>query len=192
MTKKKKDRKEKLEAEASATIEEQEVQSDAQAASEQPPPVAEKTEEEEALELRFLRLQADFDNYRKRALRERAEWQTQANENLLNDLLPVLDHYELGLSTANKHETDASVVDGFKMVYDQFVAALRKHQVEPIDSEGQSFDHNLHEAITYIPSADHPADTIIAQTRRGYRLGGKLLRPAQVVVSSGPAQEQAE
>jgi len=148
MTKKKKEKKEKLEAEASATIEAQDDQPEAEAVAEPALPFIEKSEEDEALEQRFLRLQADFDNYRKRALRERVEWQAQANENLLNDLLPVLDHYELGLSTANKHETDASVVNGFKMVYDQFVAALRKHQVEPIDSEGQYFDHNLHDAST--------------------------------------------
>lgn len=144
--------------------------------------------EEEALELRLLRLQADFDNYRKRTLRERIEWQHKANESLLNEILPVLDHYELGLKTAREQKTAASVLDGFDMVYTQFLAALRKHQVAPIEAEGLPFDHNLHEAITYIPSEEHPAGTVIAETRRGYLLGEKLLRAAQVVVSSGPAE----
>jgi molecular chaperone GrpE len=147
--------------------------------------------EDEALETRLLRLQADFDNYRKRMVRERAEWQRQAHETLLQDLLPVLDHYELGLNSAIKLEADAAMVDGFRMVYDQFNAALSKHRVEPIESEGQPFDPNRHEAITYVPSEEHPAETVIAQTRRGYLLDGKLLRAAQVVVSSGPAAAEA-
>ncbi len=155
------------------------------------PEPAPRTEEDEALETRMLRLQADFDNYRKRTLRERSEWQRQAAENVLADLLPVIDHYELGLKTARAQETSASVVDGFQMVYEQFLAALKKHQVTPIAAEGEVFDHNHHEAITYVPSEEHPADVIIAETRRGYKIGDKLLRASQVVVSSGPAEAEA-
>jgi molecular chaperone GrpE len=160
------------------------------------PPVAEpkgseQKQEEEALELRLLRLQADFDNFRKRVQRERVEWQRQAHEDLLKDILPVLDHYELGLNTAISHHVEESVIDGFRMVYNQFIEALKKNEVVPIEAEGEPFDHNLHEAITYVPSDEHPAHTVIAQTRRGYLMGDKLLRPAQVVVSSGPAESGA-
>lgn len=155
-------------------------------------PAPERTEEDEALEARLLRLQADFDNYRKRTLRERSEWQRQAAENLLADLLPVIDHYELGLNTACQQSADPSILEGFQMVYEQFMAALKKHQVTPIPVEGGEFDHNLHEAITYVPSEEHPAGAIMAETRRGYRIGEKLLRASQVVVSSGPAGAEEE
>ena len=148
--------------------------------------------EEEALEIRHLRLQADFDNYRKRTLRERAEWQLKANEELLRELLPVIDHYELGLKTAVKQGADQAVVDGFQMVYDQWLQVLRKFRVEPIETEGRLFDPHLHEAITQIPSAEHPAQTVMVETRRGYLIGGQLLRAAQVVVSSGSADEQEQ
>lgn len=148
-------------------------------------------EENEALEHRLLRLQADFDNYRKRTQRERAEWQQAAHEEILRDCLPVMDHYELGLKTAVKEEIPSAVRQGFEMVYDQFLALLRKHKVVPIEAAGKPFDHNFHEAVTQIPSEEHPADTVIAETRRGYLLGEKLLRPAQVVVSSGPATDTA-
>ena len=152
----------------------------------------ETTPEEEAVGARLLRLQADFDNYRRRTLRERAETQRSANEELLQELLPVVDHYEMGLNTAEKHGADPAVLDGFRLVYDQFLGVLRKQQVTPIEAEGQLFDHNLHEAITYVPSEEHPVNTIIAETRRGYLLGDKLLRPAQVVVSSGPTEGDPE
>lgn len=197
-TKKKSEQPEAIEPEVMAAEEEpaqpdKEQTAEAQSAEGQAPAqeaaaAQPRTPEDEALESRLLRLQADFDNYRRRTLRERTEWQVKANEELLRDLLPVIDHYELGLKTAEKHQTDSSVIDGFKMVYDQFLAALRKCQVAPIEAEGKPFDHNLHEAITYVPSEEHPAETVIAETRRGYLIGDRLLRPAQVVVSSGSAE----
>lgn len=144
--------------------------------------------EPDPLELRLLRLQADFDNYRKRMVRERQEWAQRAAEDLLSDLLPILDHYEMGLETASKQQTDHAVQNGFQLVYEQLMNALKKSGLEPIDAEGHIFDPHLHEAITHLPSADHDADQVMNQTRRGYRLGSKLLRPAQVVVSSGPAE----
>lgn len=188
MTKKKKKQKE----EETPTNEEAQApaaEPEAEAAPGQAPAEAAKPEDE-ALETRLLRLQADFDNFRKRTLRERTDWQRQAKEEVLVDLLTVIDHYELGLKTARSQTTEASVLNGFEMIYEQFVSALKKHQVTPIEAEGQAFDHNLHEAITYVPSAEHAAGTVIAETRRGYKIGDKLLRAAQVVVSSGPADEQ--
>ena len=135
---------------------------EATAAPEAAAETATKTEEDEALESRLLRLQADFDNYRKRTLRERTAWQRDAREEVLRDCLPVLDHYELGLKTAATAELPPAVLEGFQMVYNQFLALLKRHQVEPIKAEGQPFDHNLHEAMTQLPSEEHPADTVIA------------------------------
>jgi molecular chaperone GrpE len=164
-----------------------EAQAGAPLEAEAPPAVAEP--EEEPLQKQLLRLQADFDNYRKRTLREKQQVSQRALEGLLEGLLPVMDHFEMGLATARRHEAEATVVDGFQMVYDQMLGVLRKFNLEPIDAEGEVFNPHLHEAATHVPSEEHDADAVIAQTRRGYKLGDKLLRPAQVVVSSGSPGE---
>ncbi len=147
-------------------------------------------EEEESLRDQFVRLQADFANFRNRTQRERVELYQRANEDLLLEILPVLDHYEMGLQTAEQHDADKAVVDGFKMVYDQFQNVLKKFNLEPIDAVGEVFDPHKHEALTHMPSDEFPAETCSNQVRRGYLFGGKLLRAAQVVVSSGPAADK--
>lgn len=139
---------------------------------------------------RLLRLQADFDNFRKRSARERQEWQAFAAESMIKELLAVVDHYELGLATAAKHSTPAAVLDGFKLVYDQLLGVLKKQGVTVLTvAPGTAFDPHQHEAISHLPSTEYPADVVIAETRRGYKLGDKLIRPLQVVVSSGPATD---
>ena len=142
---------------------------------------------EEVLKDRLLRLQADFDNYRKRMDREKKDWIAFASEKLVLELLPVLDHFELGLADSAKNGAPAAFTEGFQLVCNQFRAALEKAGVQVINAEGQAFDPNLHEAITHLPSDTVPEGHVAAQTRRGYKLGDKLLRAAQVVVSSGPA-----
>ena len=140
---------------------------------------------------RLLRLQADFENFRKRTLREKNDLYQRANMDLLQELLPALDHFELGLRMAEQHKAEKAVIDGFKLVYDQLMNALKKFGVTPIEAEGQPFDPTFHEAVTHVPSEEQPADTIIAVTRRGYKLGDSLLRASQVVVSSGPVEKTA-
>jgi molecular chaperone GrpE len=147
--------------------------------------------EAEPLQLQMLRLQADFDNFRKRQVRERAAWITRANEDLFLEMLPAIDHFEMGLKSAEDHQTDCSVTDGFKLVYNQLLDLLKKFNVTPIEAVGQTFDPHNHEALTHMPS-EEPAETVVQEIRRGYLLGDKLLRAAQVVVSSGaPAAEAA-
>lgn len=146
-------------------------------------------EEEESLRDQFVRLQADFANFRNRTQRERIELYQRANEDLLLEILPVLDHYEMGLQTAEQHESDQAVVDGFKLVYDQFQNVLKKFKLEPIDAVGETFDPHKHEALTHMPSDEYAAEVCSNQVRKGYMFGDKLLRAAQVVVSSGPAEE---
>lgn len=151
-------------------------------------PVAEpQPSPEEVLQDRLLRLQADFDNYRKRMDREKKDWIAFASEKLVLDLLPVLDHFELGLADSANNGAPASFVEGFQLVYSQLRAAIEKAGVQAIDAEGAAFDPHLHEAITHLPSDDVPEGHVVLQSRRGYRMGDKLLRAAQVVVSSGPA-----
>jgi molecular chaperone GrpE len=153
----------------------------------QPAPAVE--EEDESLRDQFVRLQADFANFRNRTQRERVELYQRANEDLLLEILPVLDHYEMGLQTAEQHDADKAVVDGFKLVYDQFRNVLKKFNLTPIEAVGEVFDPHKHEALTHMPSEEYPAEICSNQVRRGYLFGDKLLRPAQVVVSSGPAEK---
>jgi len=148
--------------------------------------------EEEPLQLQLLRMKADFDNFRKRQVRERVEWITRANEDLFLEMLPVIDHFEMGLKSAEEHQTDNSVTEGFTLVYNQLIDLLNKSNVTPIETTGQTFDPHHHEALTHMPS-EEPAETIVQEIRRGYLIGEKLLRAAQVVVSSGsPAAEAPE
>jgi molecular chaperone GrpE len=149
-------------------------------------PVVEE-EEDESLRDQFVRLQADFANFRNRTQRERVELYQRANEDLLLEILPVLDHYEMGMQTAEQHEVDPAVVDGFKLVFDQFQNVLNKFNLKPIEAVGEVFDPHQHEALTHMPSDEYPAEVCSNQVRRGYMFGDKLLRAAQVVVSSGPA-----
>ena len=144
-------------------------------------------EEDESLRDQFVRLQADFANFRNRTQRERIELYQRANEDLLLEILPVLDHYELGLQNAEQHDADPAVLDGFKLVFDQFQNVLNKFNLTPIEAVGEVFDPHKHEALTHMPSEEFPAETCSNQIRRGYLFGDKLLRAAQVVVSSGPA-----
>jgi molecular chaperone GrpE len=176
---------------ADAAADEAEGLPDTEIIEEEPAAVA---EEEESLRDQFIRLQADFANFRNRTQRERVELYQRANEDLLLEILPVLDHYEMGLQTAEQHHADQAVMDGFKLVYDQFQNVLNKFNLKPVDAVGETFDPHRHEALTHMPSDEYPAEICSNQVRRGYLFGDKLLRAAQVVVSSGPAnpEEAAE
>lgn len=134
----------------------------------------------------LLRAKADLENYRKRAARERDEIIQRANEHLLRELFSVLDHFDLGLQTARSSANKEGILEGMELVQKQLESFLHKLGIDAIDAVGQEFDPNLHEAIAH-QNSDQPAGTIIAQTRKGYRLKGHLLRHAAVVVSKGPA-----
>ncbi len=144
-----------------------------------------------ALKERYARLMADFDNFRKRQVREREDWLKRANEDLLGNLLPTVDHLELAIRKATA--PDDPFVAGVRLVYDQLLALLDRYGMTPIDAKGQPFDPAIHEALSQMSSATVPANAVIDQFRRGWRLAGRLLRPAQVIVSSGaPDEKQAE
>jgi molecular chaperone GrpE len=134
-----------------------------------------------------LRSQADFENYKKRAAREKEEAIKYANSSLLERLVPILDNFELGLTAARGEGEKSPIFSGMSMVLKQLDDFLAENGVQPIDAEGKKFDPNLHEAIAHEPSADAAEGTVLRQTRRGYRLKDRLLRPSSVVVSSGPA-----
>lgn len=145
-----------------------------------------KAEQElDQLKDQLLRLRADFENYRKRALREKAEVYENANEALMQELLPVIDHFQLALGSAREHKAGKHFQEGFQMILDQLMSILSRCGLDPFDSEKRPFDANLHEAISCLPSDIVPEGVVITQSRPGYRFKNKILRPAQVVVSAG-------
>ena len=156
------------------------------------PPVkaADHVEKLAKLQNRLLRLQADFDNFRKRTLREKSELFDSANQALMLELLPVLDHLQLGIQAASAQQADKAFREGLTMIFDQLMGVLSKFGLSPIKAENQVFDPNWFEAVNTLPSATEPEGIVLALVRRGYMLRNKLLRPAQVIVSSGPPPEQ--
>lgn len=134
-----------------------------------------------------LRSQADFENYKKRSAREKEEAIKYANSSLLERLIAIVDNFELGLEAARAEGEKSPVFSGMSMVLKQLMDFLTDNGLQPIDATGQKFDPNLHEAIAHEPSDKFPEGIVVRQTRRGYRMKDRLLRPSSVVVSSGPA-----
>ena len=132
-----------------------------------------------------LRSQADFENYKKRSAREKEEAIKYANSSLLEKLIAIVDNFELGLEAARAEGEKSPVFSGMSMVLKQLMDFLADSGLQPIDATGQKFDPNLHEAIAHEPSEEFPEGVVVRQTRRGYRLKDRLLRPSSVVVSSG-------
>lgn len=132
-----------------------------------------------------LRSQADLDNYRKRMVRELEEGRRYANNDLLERLLPIVDNFELGLMAA-KQSTDQNIYLGMSMVQRQLADFLEASGLKAIPAEGQPFDPKVHEAVSQEASSEVPAGQVIRLTRKGYKLGDRLLRAANVVVSTGP------
>lgn len=138
----------------------------------------------------YARTLADFDNYRKRVARDREELAQFAAKDILKDLLPTVDNLALALEKAENK--DDPFVQGVKLAYDGFLKALADHGATPIDSKGEPFDANYHEALAQLPSADVAEGVVMNEVKRGWLLHGKLLRAAQVVVSSGAPAEPTE
>lgn len=137
---------------------------------------------------RYMRAMADLDNFRKRTTREKDELRQYAAARVLEDLLPVLDNLGLGLTAAKQPSADVkSLVGGVEMVFSQLKTALGNHGLKEINPTGQPFDAHQHEALSQQPSAEVPEGSVVNVVRVGYALNGRLLRPAAVVVSSGPA-----
>lgn len=135
-----------------------------------------------------LRTAADFDNFRKRAAREKEDSIRYANTSLLEDLLPLIDNFELGLEAAKSAPGADAILQGLGMVARQFRDFLASAGVTEIPTEDADFDPNLMEAVGHEHDADVPEGKVLRQTRRGYKLRDRLLRPAGVFVSKGPAE----
>lgn len=138
---------------------------------------------------KLLRTAADFENFKKRAARERQEGIKFANEGLLSTLIPVLDNFEMALAAAAGAEKSAvqSLQEGVAMIHQQLKKALADAGLEEVDATNQVFDPNLHEAVSQQESAEVPEGHVLQQLRKGYKLRDRLLRPASVVVAKKPA-----
>ncbi len=136
---------------------------------------------------RYLRSVADMENYRKRIAREKQELLRSAAAGVVESLIPVLDNMKLGLQAAEQHPDAKDVTVGFKMVEDQLKKSLGEQGLKELIPDGESFDPNLHECVAHQPSETVDEDSIIETVRAGYQLNERLLRAANVIVSSGAA-----
>jgi molecular chaperone GrpE len=146
-------------------------------------PEAELEKKLKDAEQRYVYLYADFENYKKRAIRERQETLKYGWESVASGLLDVLDNLDRALQFA-KPETDPNLMSGLKMVSQQFIATLEKQGVAEIKSIDQNFNPELHESVGQLPS-EKAAGTIVQEAQKGYTLHGRLLRASRVLISSG-------
>ena len=172
------------------TAEEETLQTEDRSETDAATEAAEATEEkkEEDFKDQYLRLRADFENFRKRTRKEKEDWTQRCLENICTDLLSILDHFDLGLENAKGQEISEDTLQGFELIRGQLGTTLGKYGLDPVEAESGTFDPNVHEAITHLASTEVPEGEIVAMTRKGYKLGTKLLRPAQVVVSAGEGE----
>lgn len=147
----------------------------------------EKLQQENAdLQDRLLRLQAELENYRRRTQKEAAESLRYQSLPVIRDLLPGIDNLHRAIEAAEKSGDTGNLIDGIRMVAKQFQDVLSAHSAELIDPADQSFDPNLHEALSQVPSADHEPMTVIQVVEKGYRIHDRVIRPAKVIVSCAP------
>lgn len=135
----------------------------------------------------YLRLRADFDNYKKRAARDREDSYRYAESDIIGDILPAVDN--LSLALANAKDKEDPFVKGVALVYDSLLASLKKHDAEPFDSVGLELDTEKMEAIAKLPSEEVEEGKVSNEVKKGWLLKGKVLRAAQVVVSAGCNKE---
>jgi len=161
-------------------------------APEQAPPVSReeyeqlRAERDQLLD-RLARLQAEFENARKRGERERAEYRDFAAASVVEQFLPVLDNFELALKAAG---TTEQLRSGVELIVKQMEDVLRQLQVNPVPAVGEAFDPRMHEAMGTVERVDLPDQHVAEEIRRGYKLRERLLRPALVRVASNPKQTE--
>lgn len=139
---------------------------------------------------RFLRAKADYQNLVRRSAKECSEAVRFANADFARSMLAILDDFERTFEAAKTAESIDGVVEGLRIIYEHFLKLLKQHGIEPIEAEHKPFDPFEHEAIAEQVSADQPAGAVLEVKQRGYRMHERVLRPARVVVSAGPAEEQ--
>ena len=153
--------------------------------------VAKAEAEAAAMRDKYLRLQAEWDNYRKRTAEEAGEMRVRAAEKLMGDLLPVMDDFERAIAHAEANG-DAGLLDGVKAISTKLSESLGKHGLEAIDPAGEAFDALEHQAVGQVEDASVPDETVAQVYQKGYRLGKKVIRPAMVTISTGGPKREVE
>ncbi len=172
---------EKTEEETVNQETEADTKSDSEETSEEKNPLEEKYNQ---LNNQYLRLAADFDNFRKRTEQEREALLKYGAENTLKKMLEVLDNFERGLKAIESVDDCEKVKECYNLAYKNFSEVLTKAGLETIKAEGEMFDPNFHEAVMQTPTGEKEENTIIAELQKGYKLGDKVLRPALVNVAT--------
>lgn len=146
----------------------------------------EKTQQCDENYNRFLRMQAEFDNYKKRVVREREELYYTSLERVVSDILPIVDNMERAIAAFKKDNLDSNYVEGVDMIYKQLFSVLEKNGLKEIEAEGKDFDPNIHHAVMQVEGGAEEENKVKAVLQKGYYLGSKVIRPAmvQVVVNS--------
>ena len=149
--------------------------------------------EHESLRGQYMRMAADFDNFRKRAQRDQDDLRLQVICSTLSEILPVVDNFDRARQQLNPQGDEAqSLHRSYQNLYKQLVDVFKQLGVSPMRVEGEAFDPNLHEAVMREPSEEHPEDVVTAELQRGYQLEGRVLRHALVKVSMGPGPAGAD
>ena len=167
------------------------VAAEADAVVEQVERIAKAEQEAAALRDKYLRLQAEWDNYRKRTAEEAADMRVRAAEKLMGDVLPVLDDFERAIAHAESNG-EAGLLDGVKAISTKLNEVFAKHGLEAIDPAGQAFDALEHQAVATVDDASVPDETVAQVFQKGYRLGKKVLRPAMVTLATGGPKREPE
>jgi molecular chaperone GrpE len=164
------------------------VHPDREALQGEPVPVRKKdavrTEEpHEDWKERYIRLRADFDNHKRHAEAEREKLTGMGKAKVLEDVFPLVEHMERAIRAARDAGDRTGILEGIEMVYQELLRVLEKNGVERIVTVGEPFDPEIHEAVAVSPHSDYPPDTVIEEVGAGFVKGGKLLRPASVIVA---------
>lgn len=141
------------------------------------------------LQNKYLRVHADLENLKKRSIKEREDAVQRTRSQLISDLLPIIDAFQMGLTEATKHEGATDIVEGFAMAMKQMHSTLDDYGLIVLEPEIEEFDPKFHEAINYEVNNDLEEGTVVKTIRCGYRLGDKLLRPASVILSKSEADK---
>ena len=155
--------------------------------------LAEITNQRDAFQSQYLRIAADFDNFRKRNSKEKEDIEVRTKVGTLVELLSVVDNFERARTQIKpQNEGEMAIHKSYQGVYKQLVESLKRIGVSPMRPEGQQFDPNLHEAVMRQPTEEHPEGTVIEELQRGYYLGDRILRHSLVKVAAPPEHLSAE
>ena len=182
-----------MDAEMDALLDEEEAKAGQDAKDKA---LADARQEAQDLKERYLRLQAEWDNFRKRNAAEREDEKIRANERIVKDLIPVVDDFERAIAHAEDADDIVALKEGVEAVHTKIMDVFSKSHVEVIDPEGEPFDANRHQAIGTTEDDSVYDETVTQVLQKGYEMGGHVIRPAMVMVSTGgkprPVEEKQE